>query len=1039
MSYPEMPSATGREEQMLEYWEENDTFQKTQERDGETFVFFEGPPTANGKPGLHHLLSRTFKDLVCRFQTMLGKRVVRKAGWDTHGLPVELEAEQKLDVSSKQEVEELGLEAFQQACRESVFTYRKDWEELSQRVGYWLDYDNPYMTCAQEYMESVWWALSKLWEKGLMYRGHKSLPWCPRCETGLSSHEVAQGYQTTTDRAVVVGFPLENTDAKLLAWTTTPWTLTANVGLAVDPEAEYARVRVGEQTYVLASSRVEEVLGEEAEVLETLLGRQLTDQRVRRPLPEWDDHTEWGRVVSVDWLDLEEGTGVVHLAPAHGPEDHEAAQEHDLPTLQHVQSNGHFPETMPGVGGLSFQEANPVVVKALRQKGRLLSSTPHTHEYPHCWRCEHPLLHLARPSWYLKTSQLRKEMLDRNNAVDWHPPEVGEGRMGEWLQGNVDWALSRDRYWGTPLPVWVCSEQKDHVQVLESRQELARWSNRPVCEDTDLHRPEVDRHQWSCPHENCSGQMTRDPAVVDVWLDSGAMPFAQWGYPHQGGENFREQASANFVCEGVDQTRGWFYSLQALSTLLEHPLPYKQVLVCGLLLDENGEKMSKSKGNAVDPWEALNTHGADLVRWHLATASDPWKATRYQPDKLQEDGRKMFGTLENVYRLFRMYVDLEDFQPDQADPVAQRSVLDRWLVSRLETLTRNVCDRLQDLDVQGAAGLVETFVVEELSNWYVRLSRRRFWGVRRQADPNAFATLREALLRVSQLMAPFTPFMADWLWQALGKEGSVHLSTFSDFSAQNHRPELEQQMQAARTLASLGRSAREKTGWNLRQPLPTLWVLPHEGDLTLDPEVAELLKKEVNVKQLDLNPDRPLVSWSVKPNFEVLGPRLGGQVQQLAEKLAELTPERVRQARQNNHLEVELEDETLELTNDELDFRSHPREGFHTTEGLKYTVAVENEVSDRLWEEGARRELVSQLQQLRKDLGMNVETRVRMTLALEGRLRKAVQENPEEVAQDLLAREFHVVEQNQGPGGSPEKQFRVRGFSAVCWLNPMEE
>ncbi|MCK5650852.1 MAG: isoleucine--tRNA ligase, partial [Gemmatimonadetes bacterium] len=784
MRYPELPETLLKlEEECLEKWRQEELFQRTLEAtaDGEPFVFYEGPPTANGRPGLHHIISRTIKDLICRYQTMLGRSVTRIAGWDTHGLPVEIEAEAKLGISGKPEIEALGIERFNQVCRESVFTYKEEWEEFSERIGYWLDYSRPYVTFHSDYIESVWWVLKQLAEKGLLYRGHKSVPYCPRCGTALSSHEVAQGYEEIEDASLFFLCPVlgetgdPDPDGRaFLVWTTTPWTVPSNVGLAVHPYLTYVEVGHDGRRLILAEDRVQDVFGEEAEILARRTGRELVGTRYARPLDIVEAPAEVGAawtVISEEFVSAEEGTGLVHLAPAFGADDYAAGQKHDLPMLRPVDDAGKFVEGTPVVGGMFVKDADPHLVDALEERGNLFRVGRHVHSYPHCWRCRSPLIYIARDSWFAATSSLKERMVEHNARVNWLPSEVGTGRFGEWLENNVDWALSRDRYWGTPLPVWVCDEDEEHVEWIGSLAELEERAG-PLGEDFDPHRPFIDEVRWECSH--CDGTMRRPPVVIDVWFDSGCMPYAQWHYPFENKEEWARQFPADFICEGLDQTRGWFYSLMAISTMLGLDPAYRNVVVNGLILDSDGLKMSKSRGNAVDPWEAIGNHGADGVRWFLMTGSNPWAAKRFEKEVVREQVRKYFDTLFNTYRFFSLYANVEEWTPGEigSDP-GSRSLLDRWILSRLSSLVKTVDEELSAYQITRAYRAVSEFLDEDLSNWYVRRSRPRFWG---NADANdaqaAFQTLWEALHTVSLLISPVTPFTGDWLHRAVAGQSA---------------------------------------------------------------------------------------------------------------------------------------------------------------------------------------------------------------------------------------------------------------------------
>ncbi|MCH1571474.1 MAG: isoleucine--tRNA ligase, partial [Longimicrobiales bacterium] len=821
MSYPELPGTLlAVEEETLQRWKDEDLFRQTLEAnaDGARFVFYEGPPTANGRPGLHHILSRTIKDLVCRHRSMLGHSVTRIAGWDTHGLPVEIEAEKKLGISGKPEIEALGIAEFNQACKDSVFTYKEEWEELSERIGYWLEYWRPYVTFHTPYIESVWAILKTFADKGLLYRGHKSVPYCPRCGTALSSHEVAQGYKDVEDPSLTFVAEVLDADGNpdpdgraILAWTTTPWTVPSNTGLAVHPGLTYAEVEQDGRRYIVAEARVEAIFGEETVVARTYAGSELVGWRYRRPLdlvPEPAERGNGWSVVAEDFVSADDGTGIVHMAPAFGADDYAAGKRHDLPMLNPIDGRGCFDPEVGLVGGQFVKDADSVLIEELRSRNLLFDAETIVHSYPHCWRCSSPLLYIAIDSWFAATSTMKDELLANNAQIQWHPPEVGEKRFGEWLRGNIDWALSRDRYWGTPLPVWLCDSDPEHMTWIGSLEELADKAG-PLGDDFDPHRPFIDELTWTCDH--CDGTMHRSPEVIDVWFDSGAMPYAQWHYPFDHEEEFENHFPADFICEGLDQTRGWFYSLLAISTMLGRGPSFRNCLVNDLVLDAEGQKMSKSKGNTVNPWDAVGDHGADAVRWYFITSSNPWLPKRYDPAGVNEAARKFFDTLFNTYKFFALYARVESWTPSEDDPrPADRPLLDRWLLARLDSVVAEVSDELEGYQLTKAYRLLGDFVVEDLSNWYVRRNRSRFWNSDDAQDQRAaFRTLYDALRTVSLLAAPCVPFAADWVHRAL-VDTSVHLERFpsrmsdEDRIAVSHGVDVEADMDAVRALVSLG-------------------------------------------------------------------------------------------------------------------------------------------------------------------------------------------------------------------------------------------
>lgn len=1024
MSYPEAPeSLIDLEEELLTRWREEDLFRRTLEAtsEGKPFVFYEGPPTANGKPGIHHIISRTIKDLVCRHRTMQGRSVTRIAGWDTHGLPVEIEAERKLGISGKPEIEELGIENFNRVCRESVFTYKEDWERLSERIGYWLDYSRPYVTYETSYIESVWAILKMLADRGLLYRGHKSVPYCPRCGTTLSSHEVAQGYEDVVDPSLFFLCPWLDDEGEapdlegrsFLAWTTTPWTVPANTALAVREDLTYAEVAWKEKRLVLAESRVVEVVGEDATILRRYSGSELVGRRYQRPLelvPVTDEEAEraW-RVVPEAFVSDADGTGIVHMAPAFGADDYASGQRHGFPLLRPVDDAGRFREEIPEVGGLFVKAADGPLVELLRREGNLFRIEEESHSYPHCWRCSSPLIYMARDSWFAATSGLKDVMLDNSRKTIWHPPEVGEGRMGEWLANNVDWALSRDRFWGTPLPVWVNDRDPTEVEWIGSLEELdGKVGGLP--DDFDPHRPFIDELTW--PAESGEGTMRRATGVLDVWFDSGAMPYAQWHWPHENEQAFRRHFPADFICEGLDQTRGWFYSLLAIASMLDLGPAYRHVMVNGLILDADGQKMSKSKGNTVDPWEAIDEFGADALRWYLITVSNPWAAKRYDPEGVAEATRKFFDTALNTYHFFAMYARVEGWAPSDADPGPEdRTVLDRWLLSRLHRTVRDVGLELEEYQLTRAYRLVADFLNEDLSNWFVRRSRPRFWGHTGEEDGRAaFRTLWEALDAVARMTAPVTPFVADWLHRALGSEESVHLATFPTHSAAHLDEDLEREMAQVRQMVSLGRSAREDVRIRVRQPLRTLHaVLP--GATSIRPELLDVLKEELNVKEIRfLDSADALVRLVARPDFRVLGPHFQKDSQTAGQAIRDLTPEELEAFEAGSPVELEVNGTRVPLEAEWLQIEQEAEGELIVKSAEGFTVALDPELDEALRTEGMARELVNRIQRLRKDAGLEITDRIRLGVAGPEPVARAIEGYSEFIAGETLAVELiHLV------------------------------
>jgi isoleucyl-tRNA synthetase len=1022
MRFPEYPSSTAElEERVLQLWREEDLFKKTLDAtaEGEPFVFYEGPPTANGRPGIHHVISRTIKDLVCRFRTMQGRHVTRIAGWDTHGLPVEIEAEKKLGISGKREIEAIGVARFNEVCRGSVFTYKEDWERFSERIGYWLDYSRPYVTYERDYVESVWWILKRLSEKGLLYRGHKSVPYCPRCGTALSSHEVAQGYEEVYDPSLYFLLPLVDANGEVdaegrafLVWTTTPWTLPSNVAIAVNPDLVYAEVEHEGRRLILAEGRVEPLFGAEAKVLRRYPAAELVGQRYRRPfdiVPEGSGEggavgNAW-RVVPESFVSAEDGTGIVHMAPAYGSDDYAAGQRHGLPMYRPVDDAGKFYADLPLVGSLFVKAADPVLLDDLTARGLVWRHTLEPHSYPHCWRCSSPLLYMARASWYLRTTAIKDTMLANNRGVDWHPPEVGAGRFGEWLEGNVDWALSRDRYWGTPLPVWVCDRNAEHVEVIGSFGELAeRVGGLP--DAFDPHKPWIDELGWTCA---CGGAMRRSPEVIDVWFDSGAMPYAQWHYPFENEDRWRSHFPADFICEGVDQTRGWFYSLMAISSMLGNGSPYRHVVVNDLLLDREGQKMSKSRGNVVDPWQAIAEFGADAIRWYLMTVSQPWVPKRFDPAALGEAARRAFDTLANTYKFFALYANLEGWKPSAAGVQGPLPVLDRWILSRLHTVVAEVSRELELYELTRAARAIGDFIVDDLSNWYVRRSRDRFWGSADSADAQAaFATLHTTLVTVVRLLAPYTPFLADWFHRALDEGRSVHLAPFPVAEEARRDARLEAGMEAVRTLSRLGRAAREKVKIRVRQPLGVLHAFVPAG-IELDGELLDVVKDELNVKEVRfLQAAEELVSLRAHPNFRALGPKFGARTAQAAALIRELPSERLQAFRRGEPLVIVLEGEGYELDGSEFELHEEAKGELVVEADGGYVVALDPAIDEALRLEGIARELVNRVQRLRREEGFEVSDRIRLGIFGDAEVVRAADAHAAFIAAETLALEFEA-------------------------------
>jgi isoleucyl-tRNA synthetase len=1004
------------EQEILSLWEQEGTFERSLElrKGAPEFVFYEGPPTANGRPGVHHVLARTIKDAVARHRAMAGHHVTRIAGWDTHGLPVEIEAEKRLGISGKPEIEKIGIAEFNRACRENVFTYKEDWERLSRRIGYWLDYDRPYITFSREYVESVWWALSEIERKGLLYRGFKVLPYCPRCGTGLSSHEVAQGYADRSDPSVTVRFPVVGeTGRSLLIWTTTPWTLVSNVAVAFGPQLKYVEVEREGERFVLSAARVADLFGDDARVVRDVSTEELAGLTYRRPFdldPSYPEAT--GRVLPAEFVSDEDGTGLVHSAPAFGADDFEMGKRHDLPVVRPVDDSGRFDAQVREVGGVAVKDADAALVAMLEDRGLLFHAAKFVHSYPHCWRCDNPLIYMARDSWYIRTTDVKQRLLANSAATAWHPPEIGSGRMGEWLANNVDWAISRDRYWGTPLPIWVCGADSAHREVPGSYDRLAELAG-SLPTDFDPHRPGIDELSWNCTHEGCSGVMHRVPEVLDTWFDSGSMPFAQWHYPFENRSEFETHFPADFIAEGVDQTRGWFYSLLAISTLLFDEAPYRAVVVNDLVLDEGGQKMSKSKGNVIDPWAALSDHGADAIRFYLLASSNPWLPKRWDSEGIRETNRKLFDTLRSVYRFFALYARLDGWSAETsgARPVDERLPIDRWLLSRLDSLAGSLNDDLERYDLTRAARRLSEFVLDDLSNWYVRRNRDRFWATRPGGNDSlwtddAFATLHETLATTAVLLAPFAPFLSDWLHREL-MGGSVHLADYPGSSGRRDEG-LEAEMEDVRALVTLGRAAREEAGIRVRQPLPGIQAaIP--GGRGLSEAMDEILREELNVREVVFPAaDADIIRLSAKPDFGRLGPRFGDRTPVVARMIGHLEAPALQDLRDGASVMADLDGTSVEIMPEDVRIVESAKGDLTVKTGGGYVVGLDTSLTEELRAEGLAREIVSRIQRFRRDAGLAVSDRIRLAVAGSDRLEDVVRSYREGIGGETLALEIET-------------------------------
>jgi isoleucyl-tRNA synthetase len=1006
------------EDQVLERWKELDVFHETlRRREGAPlYVFYEGPPTANGAPGSHHVLSRVFKDIFPRYKTMCGFQVPRKAGWDCHGLPVELEVERQLGISSKHEIEAYGISEFNQRCRESVFSYVEEWNRLTERIGFWIDLDDAYVTLSSDYIESVWWALRQIWDQDLLYEGHKVVPYCPRCGTALSSHEVALGYREVVDPSIYVRFPVTEPrgplaqDDQLLIWTTTPWTLVSNAAVAIDPELTYVRAQLDGVVYVLAEPRLEPVLGEGAEVLDRFAGAEIADTRYEPPFPfiTAEEYGERGHtVLPADFVSAEDGTGLVHTAIAFGEDDFRLGEQYGLNVVNPVLPDGTYDERIGPYKGRGVRDANPDLVADLEQRGRLLRAEEYEHSYPHCWRCDTPLLYYAKASWYIRTTAKRDELIAANESIEWYPFHIKHGRFGKWLENNVDWALSRERYWGTPLPIWRCEE--GHERCVGSIAELQEASGGAP---EDLHRPYIDEVKLACAE--CGGEMTRVPDVIDAWFDSGAMPFAQFHYPFENEDLFKQRFPADFICEALDQTRGWFYSLLAESTLLFGGSSYKNVLCLGLILDPQGQKMSKSRGNVVAPWDVISEHGADAFRWYYFTSQQPWSGYRFSVETVGETGHRFLKTLWETYRFYVLYANADGFHHSESksDPAA-RPEMDRWVLSRLQSTIAAVRDELDNYDTTSAGRSIAAFV-DDLSNWYVRRSRRRFWRASEDDSGDqaaAYLTLHESIVTVAKLLAPFTPFVADEIYGNLdGAEPSVHLCDFPVADDALIDRELEFDMAVARRTVELGRAARSHAKIKVRQPLRQAVVVADERERRAIERLEDQVLDELNVKSISyVGEAEELAEYEVKPNYRALGPRFGARMREAAAAIEALDPAHVAAAfdrGESVHVSVGGREESL--SGDDLSLVMLPRGGYQLERQANYAVALELDLDEELLREGAAREVVHAVQNARKGAGLQVEDRIDLRLSGDDRLIDVVRQHADYVAGETLAESLEL-------------------------------
>ena len=1000
-----------REKQVEKFWEDNQIFEKSMKvREGNpSYVFYDGPPTANGKPHIGHVETRVIKDMIPRYRTMKGYQVPRKAGWDTHGLPVELEVEKKLGLDGKDQIEKYGVEPFIEQCKESVWKYEGMWEDFSHTVGFWADMKNPYVTYHNDYIESEWWALKEIWKKGLLYEGHKIVPYCPRCGTPLSSHEVAQGYKDVKERSAIVRFKVKGEDAYILAWTTTPWTLPSNVALCVNPDEDYVKVTSKGYTYYMAAALVDTVLGEGAEILEHYQGKDLEFKEYEPLFPYAEKRIGNKKayyVVCDTYVTLTDGTGVVHIAPAFGEDDSKVGHRYDLPFVQLVNEKGEMTEETPWAGTFC-KKADMAVLQALEDKDLLFDAPLFEHSYPHCWRCDTPLIYYARETWFIRMTAVKEDLIRNNNTINWIPESIGKGRFGDWLENVQDWGLSRNRYWGTPLPVWQCEcGHQDCIGSIEELKEKA--DNCP--DDIELHRPYIDAVTIKCP--KCGKEMHRVPEVIDCWFDSGSMPFAQHHYLFENKETFEKQFPAQFISEAVDQTRGWFYSLLAISTLLFNKAPYENVIVLGLVQDENGQKMSKSKGNAVDPFDALQTYGADAIRWYFYTSSAPWLPSRFAGKTVVEGQRKFMGTLWNTYAFFVLYANIDNFDATKYSLEYDKlAVMDKWLLSRLESTVKAVDDNLANYRIPEAAKALQSFV-DDMSNWYVRRSRERFWAKGMEQDKiNAYMTLYTALVTVAKAAAPMIPFMTEDIYQNLVKSidasapESIHLCDFPEVHENWIDPKMEEDMADLLEIVVMGRAARNTANIKNRQPIGTMYV---KSEFQLSEFYKEIIEDELNVKEVVFKDDiADFISYSFKPQMRTVGPKYGKLLNKIKTVLSELDGNKaMAELKSTGELKLDIDGEEIVLLEEDLLIDMAQMEGYVSESDHTITVVLDTNLTPELIEEGFVRELVSKIQTMRKEAGFEVMDKIRVYAKDNDKIVDIMKNHGDEIKSEVLAEDI---------------------------------
>ena len=1007
------------EDKINENWQKMNILDRCIEGRYNTFVFYDGPATANGLPGLHHMVAKFLKDTFCKYQTMKGKKVLRKVGWDTHGLPVELEVEKQLGFSSKTDIEEYGIEAFNQKCRESVWKNEKAFSDLTIKMGQFIDLDHPYVTYNNDYIETEWWILKKFFDEGLIYEGHKILPFCTRCGTGLASHEVAQGYQEIDVNSVIVPMKLVDEDAYFLVWTTTPWTLLANVALCVNPNEEYVKVESMGYKFIIAKALMNKVLGEDVKVLETYKGTDLEYKKYEQLLPFITPKKEAFFVTCDTYVTMEDGTGIVHIAPAFGEDDYNIGKRYDLPVVNPVKEDGTYTEG-PWKGRYVLDpELEIEIIKYLKDNDKLFKKIKFRHNYPHCWRCGTPLLYYSKPSWYIKTTAFKDKIIEQNNTVNWHPSFVGEKRFGNWLENMNDWAISRNRYWGTPLPLWTC--ECGHLEMIGSREELVEKSIENIDTSIDLHRPYVDDVHIKC--SKCGHAMTRVKDVMDCWFDSGSMPFAQYHYPFENKELWESQFPADFICEGIDQTRGWFYVLLVISTFVTGKAPYKNVLVNDLLLDKFGKKMSKSKGNAVNPFELIEEYGADTIRWYLPYVSPVWTPIKFDEEGLKEVYSKFFNTLRNTYNFFALYANTDEVDARELSVKYENlEEIDKWLLSKYNKLVKYVTESYDEYDLTRVVRSITDFVSEDLSNWYIRRNRRRFWAHDLDNSKKAvYQTTYEVLVGLTKLIAPVVPFVSEEIYTSLTGKESVHLSNFPKYNEKLIDEKIEEKMDLVRDLISLGRNVREEAKIKVRQPISEA-ILDGKNENVIG-DLTDLIKEELNVKEIKFVDDlSTYMNYEIKPNFKVCGPILGSDIKAFAEYIKKYTYVDIKSLESGNTIKFKLNDRDIELTYDMLDVRITSKEGFDSTHEGNNFIVLNTKLNKELVNEGIARELISKIQQLRKNKDFNITDRINIYYSHNDQIEEAILEFRDMIMKDTLAEQ--IAEKND-----LNEEFNINGIT----------